>query len=179
MATRSSIILSVFVALAIATTFVGAQVAYNSALYFYYAPAASYCYINTAASYGPFTCVSAPNIQGATEFTITGTNSLITSDSYAESPTVAGILNGGSLSKWCYPRNYTGNAVDSVYCSGAGITSWFSMIKVGGLDSVYIYNGDTVVLQSTVLGANCSLVSNVLECAPSSGLDAAVFTIII
>lgn len=155
-----------------------AQLAYQADVYFYYAPAASYCYINTGASNGPITCVSQPNLSGGTAFALTGENAIIGSGAYVTSPTIPAILDGGSLSKWCFPRNYTGNANNSIYCSGAPITGWFQLIKVGGLGSDYIYNGDSVVFFSTLSNDNCSISSNVVYCDPSI-TSPAVFTVII
>ncbi|QBZ80670.1 hypothetical protein pclt_cds_72 [Pandoravirus celtis] len=88
---------------------------------------------------------------------------------YVESPTTPAILNGGALSKWCRPNNFTGGASGNVYCSGPGSFTWMQMlwiqlIKVGGLGSNYIYNNDRVIIHSSLNNSNCTLVSNVLNC---------------
>jgi hypothetical protein len=161
---------------ALAVTTANAQIYYDGPIRFYHAPGASYCYINAAASYGPFTCVAKPDLADAGIFTLTGVN--VPWKTYVESPTTPAILNGGALSKWCLPRNYTGNTPNSIYCSGSGLTPWFQIVKVGGLGSNYIYNGDTVVIRSTLTNTNCTLDNNVVNCNPTT-LPGTVFTIVI
>lgn len=166
----------VVVALLALTATADAQIYYTGAIRFYYVPAASYCYINEADSYKPFTCVAKPNLADAGIFTLEGIN--VPSPTYAESPTQPAILNGGALSKWCFPRNYTGKNDNNIYCSGSNITKWFQIIKVGGLGSNYIYNSDTVIVRSTLTNSNCTVISNVLNCDSSSAAGS-VFTIVI
>lgn len=161
---------------AVAASSANAQIYYNGPIRFYYAPGASYCYINSAAAYGPFTCVSKPNLADAGIFTLEGVN--VPWKTYVESPTTPAILNGGALSKWCFPRNYTGNTANSIYCSGSNLTTWFQLIKVGGLGSNYIYSNDQVIIKSTLNNSNCTLDNNVVNCN-SLTASGTVFTIII
>ncbi|AVK76745.1 hypothetical protein pmac_cds_57 [Pandoravirus macleodensis] len=164
------------VALLALTATADAQIYYSGAIRFYYVPAASYCYINEADSYKPLTCVAKPNLADAGIFTLEGIN--VPYPTYAESPTQPAILNGGALSKWCFPRNYTGKNNNNIYCSGSNITKWFQIIKVGGLGSNYIYNSDRVIVRSTLTNSNCTVISNVLNCDSSSAAGSE-FTIVI
>nr|UMO79163.1 hypothetical protein [Pandoravirus belohorizontensis] len=154
--------------LAVAAPSADAQIYYDGAVIrFYHAPSASYCYLNTAATNNPLTCVAKPDLADATVFMLTGVD--VPWKTYVESPTTPAILNGGALSKWCRPNNFTGGASGNVYCSGPGSFTWMQMlwiqlIKVGGLGSNYIYSNDRVIIHSSLNNSNCTLVSNILNC---------------
>lgn len=153
--------------LAVAAPSADAQIYYDGPIRFYYAPGASYCYLNPSAANNPLTCVAKPDLADAGIFTLTAVN--VPWKTYVESPTTPAILNGGALSKWCRPNNFTGGAAGNVYCSGPGSLTWMQMIwiqliKVGGLGSNYIYSNDRVIIHSTLNNANCTLVSNILNC---------------
>ncbi|ATE82116.1 hypothetical protein psal_cds_78 [Pandoravirus salinus] len=171
-----------FLLLAVAAPSADAQIYYDGAVIrFYHVPSASYCYLNTAATNNPLTCVAKPNLADATVFMLTGVN--VPWKTYVESPTTPAILNGGALSKWCRPNNFTGGAPDDVYCSGPGSFTWMQMlwiqlIKVGGLGSNYIYNNDRVIIHSSLNNANCTLLNNKLNCG-SPGAAGTEFNVVI
>jgi len=155
-----------------------AQVSYNNDVRFWYPPTSSYCYVGTTPN-GPLTCVGASSVTQATVFYLTGWDPTIASGAYAMSPTIPAILDGGSVSKWCWPKTYTGNANNTIYCSGATTTGWFQLLKVGGLADNYLWNLDSVVMHSTLTNTNCSIANNIINCDPSGSASPAVFTIVI